>query len=147
MKKTILTIATTAMFITGAVFISCNTPTENLEDAKAKIEEAKEDLSDANQEYIKDLESFRTETDKTIETNKLSIADFKSRIDLEKKEAKADYTEKIEDLEKKNTDIKKRLDDYKAAGKENWEKFKTQFTQDMENLGQAFLDLSYYNVK
>lgn len=147
MKKTILTIATTAIFITGAVFISCNTPTENLEDAKEKIEDAKKDLSEANQEYIKDMENFKTETDKTIETNNLSIADFKSRIELEKKEAKADYIKKIEDLEKKNTDIKKRLDDYKAAGKESWEIFKAQFTRDMENLGQAFLDLSYYNVK
>lgn len=140
MKKTILTIATTAMIITGAAFISCNTPTENLEDAKAKYEEA-------NHEYIKDMEKFRTETNKAIETNNLSIAEFKSRIELEKKEAKADYIKKIDDLEKKNTDIKKRLDDYKAAGKESWEKFKEEFIKDMENLGQAFIDLSYYNVK
>lgn len=147
MKKRILTIATAAILITGAVFTSCNTPTENLEDAKANVEDAKDDLIDANQEYIKDMENFKTETDKTIETNILSIAAFKSRIEIEKKEAKAEYIKKIDELEKKNTDIKKRIDDYNAAGKENWENFKAEFNHDMENLGQAFYDLSHNNVK
>ena len=50
-------------------------------------------------------------------------------------------------MEQKNTDLKRRLDDYKQDGKENWEKFKIEFNRDMDELGKAFKDLTVKNVK
>lgn len=43
--------------------------------------------------------------------------------------------------------MKKKMDDYNMDGKENWEKFKTEFNHDMDELGQAFKDLTVNNVK
>ena len=54
---------------------------------------------------------------------------------------------KIDELEQKNSELKKRLDDYKADGKEKWEKFKAEFSHDMDELGKAFKDLTVKNVK
>ena len=39
------------------------------------------------------------------------------------------------------------MSDYKADGKENWEKFKAEFGHDMDELGNAFRDLTVKNVK
>ncbi|MFN0047523.1 MAG: hypothetical protein ACKVOU_00200 [Cytophagales bacterium] len=43
--------------------------------------------------------------------------------------------------------MKKKMDDYKEDGKENWEKFKTEFNHDMDEIGNAFKDLTVKNVK
>lgn len=45
---------------------------------------------------------------------------------------------KITVLEQKNSDLKKKLDDYKVEDKEQWEKFKVEFSKDMNDLGTAF---------
>ena len=68
-------------------------------------------------------------------------------MENEKQDAKEDYKKKINELEQKNSDIKKRMDDYKAGSKEEWEKFKSEFNHDMQELGQAFLDFNIRNIK
>ena len=39
------------------------------------------------------------------------------------------------------------MEDYKADSKENWESFKTEFNHDMDELGNAFRDLTIDNKK
>ena len=43
--------------------------------------------------------------------------------------------------------MKKKLEDYQAEGKDSWETFKTEFSHDMDALGNAFKDLTVNNVK
>ena len=43
---------------------------------------------------------------------------------------------------KKNTDMKKKIDDFKADGKEKWELFKTDFNNGMNNIEQSLKDLT-----
>ncbi|MBB6004375.1 peptidase M23 [Arcicella rosea] len=145
MKKTILLI--TAFTLTTAFFTSCNSPEKKVENAQTEVVEANKDLIDANQAYLDDVESYKVTTAERIAANDKSIAEFKVRIDKEKKEAKADYLEKLTKLEQKNTDLKKKMDDYKDDGKENWDKFKAEFNHDMDELGEAFKDLTVNNVK
>lgn len=146
MKKSILVLLVFTV-ITGAIFTSCRTPAQKVENAQNNVTEANKDLDKANQEYLADIEKFRKETADKIAANDKSIAEFKARIENDKKDAKADYNKKIAELEQKNSDMKKKLDDYKAEGKESWEKFKTEFSHDMEELGNAFRDLTVKNVK
>jgi hypothetical protein len=73
--------------------------------------------------------------------------EFKTRIASDKKEAKADYNKRIAELEQKNSDMKKKLDDYKADGKDKWEQFKKDFSRDMDDLGNAFKDLTTKKTK
>jgi chromosome segregation ATPase len=93
------------------------------------------------------METYRKETEAKIAANNESIAAFNARIDSKKAEAKTDYKNRIAELENKNTDMKKRLDEYKADGKDNWEIFKLEFSRDMEELGKAFKDLTVTNTK
>lgn len=137
MKNSILAL-TVCTFIAGSFLTSCTTPAEKVENAQTNVEEAKKDLSLANQEYLVEIENYRKEEALKITANEQSIADFKTRVAKEKKDVKADYEKQIAELEQKNSDMKKKLDDYKANSKEEWVKFKTEFGADMNNLGQAF---------
>jgi preprotein translocase subunit SecF len=146
MKKTILAFTATTL-IASAILISCNTPSEKVENAETNVAEANADLNKANEEYIADVENYKKETADKIAANNKSIEEFNARIEHEKKEAKADYKKKIAELEQKNSDMKKKMDDYKVEGKEKWETFKAEFSHDMDELGKAFTDLTVNNVK
>jgi DNA repair exonuclease SbcCD ATPase subunit len=146
MKKSILMFVA-SLCISSSVFTSCNTSSEKLENAKSDVKDAKEDLHDANEEYLVDVENYKKETADKISANNQSIAEFKARKASDKKEAREEYNEKIAKLEAKNSDMQKKMDDYKTEGKENWEKFKTEFSHDMDELGNAFKDLTVNNVK
>src|SRR5581483_12147060 len=138
MKKIILSAITCSiinLFLSG-----CNTPTEKLENAKEKANEANSNLDKANLDYKTDVENYRKETTAKIAANDKSIADFKARIESDKQDAKNDYNKKVAELEQKNTDMKKKMDDYQLAGKEKWELFKVEFSHSMDELAKAFKD-------
>lgn len=134
-------------FVAGVVLTSCNTPAQKVENAEDNVAQAHDALDKANKEYEADMESYRMETADKIAINQKNIADFKARIEHEKKDAQAAYRKKVAALEQKNSDLKMKLDNYKAEGKENWRKFKIEFNRDMEELGIAFKDLTVKNVK
>ncbi|MBK8653051.1 MAG: hypothetical protein IPN20_03870 [Haliscomenobacter sp.] len=115
-----------------------------MENAEADVVEAKDDLVQAQQDYLDDVENYRQQTAEKVAHNQ-SIADFNARIETEKAEAKADYKMKIAELEKKNSDLKMKLDNYKVESKDQWETFKTEFTRDMDQLGEALRDLTVKN--
>jgi len=146
MKKSIL-VFTSVTLLSGMVFLGCESSSEKVDTAEQAVTDANNELDQANQEYLADIENYRTETSSKIEANNQSIADFNLRIAKEKKEVKEDYKKKIAELESKNSDMKKKMDEYKADGKEKWEAFKTEFSHDMDELGAAFKDLTVKNVK
>ncbi len=133
--------------IGSSVLIGCKSSADKVESAQEDVKEAKENLTDANNAYLTDLENYRKEEAEKIAANNASVEKFKARIIHDKTTATADYEKRITELEKKNTDMKKKLDDYKADSKESWEQFKTEFNHDMDELGVAFKDLTVKNVK
>ncbi len=144
MKKSLL-LLTVSVFITATLLTSCNSSAEKVENAENDVLDAEKALEIANAEYLSDVENYRIETRDRIEANNQSIIEFNARIENEKKEAKAEYKKQIAELEQKNTDMEKRMDDYKADSKENWEKFKEEFNNDMIALGEAFKNLTVKN--
>ena len=136
MKNSMLALAV-GTFIAGTLLTSCNTPAEKVEKAQDNVTEAKKDLADAKRDYMADVENYRKETEITIRTNEEVIADFKTKAAKEKKAVRADYEKQIAVLEQKNADMKLRLKAFNADSKEHWEKFRTEFGADMNNLGKA----------
>jgi chromosome segregation ATPase len=146
MKKSMLAILASAV-LTGAIFTSCNSSTEKVENAEENLKEANQELNKANEAYLLEIENYRKETAAKYETNRQSIIEFEARIASEKKEVREEYQKKIAELEQKDTDTRKKLDNYKAISKEEWEKFKAEFSHDMEELGKAYSDLTKKNIK
>jgi len=95
---------------------------------------------------MEDVVNYRKETANKIAENELRIAEFTSKIENEKEEAKVDYRKKITELKQKNNEMKLRMDDYEVDGKERWNMFKTEFSHDMDELGKAFKDLVIKNT-
>lgn len=146
MKLSIITLSAFSLLTLGT-FNGCNTPAEKVENAENKVAEANKDLVKANEEYLADIAKFKAETDEKTAANAKALAEFKLRVATEKKETREAYNKKIAELEKKDSDLKKRLADYKANGKDNWQIFKAEFSRDMDELGKAFKDLTVKNVK
>ena len=132
--------------IAGAILTSCNTSAERVENAQENVIQANKDLDQANQEYLADIENYRLETASRIEANEQAIADFNAGLEHERKAVRAEHKKKIAELEQKNREMKKKLEEYKAEGKENWEIFKAEFSHDMDELGKAFKNLTVKNV-
>lgn len=141
MKASILTIGIFSMTMIFTV-ASCSSSAENVDDAKDQVNEANEELEKANEAYEADMEDYKRISEEKIATNQKSIEDFNKKISAEKKEAKADYEKRIAELEAQNNSMKKRMEDYQAEGKEQWEIFKTDFNRDMDELGEALKNLT-----
>lgn len=144
MKKTILAFALAA-FMAGTIStVNGQEPDnksvkarENLKDAKKDEVSAKKDLKEAQKDSASEYQKYRKEQDIKFTDHQKSIADFKARIAKEKAENKSQYEKKLAVLEQKNTDLKKRLDDYKEAGKDKWSAFTNKFNHDMDELGTS----------
>jgi len=141
MKKSIFVFSALAL-MAATTLTNCNSPARKNVEAQTEEEADKNDFPKAKEEYLTDIDSYRKNMDDKITANKRSIADLKARIKDQKREAAADYKTKINDLEQKNNDMKKRIDEYTIEGKEKWEKFKTEFDRDMDELGKSLKDLT-----
>jgi hypothetical protein len=145
--KTIIKSLSVFAALSTAVVTSCNSPEQKVENAQDNVTQANKDLDTANKEYLADIESYRKQTAERIAANQKSSDEFNAQIESDKKDAREEYKKKIDVLEQKNTDMKKTMDDYKADGKEKWETFKKEFSQSMDNLGQAFKNLTSKDPK
>jgi chromosome segregation ATPase len=146
MKRTILTMAALT-FMIGAFLTGCTSSEQKVKDAEEDVAEANEALNEANQEYMDDMANFREETNRKSISNDQMIAELKTRMAKEKASVKADYQTKINDLEARNNELKQRLADYNEEGKDNWDRFKTEFARDMDALGQALHDFGTNSKK
>jgi len=142
-KNTIINIAIGFSF---ALFTSCNTPAEKVDKAENDVAKANQDLENANKEYQADVAKYKVETDEKIAANQKSLQEFNARIANEKAATKDAYKKRVAELEQKELDLKKKMDDYKMNGEENWIIFKTEFNRDMEELGKALKDLTVKNT-
>ncbi len=140
MKKTVLVL--TIVGLTSVVtFTGCDSPAQKVENAQNNVTEANKSLDKANADYQTDIDNYRKQTADKIAANNKSYADFKERMEKEKKNIKADNQKKLDAIEQKNSDLQKKMDDFKASTKENWEAFQSDFNRQMDGLAQDFKDL------
>ena len=139
--KNLILILVVIIFITGTLLSGCKSSAEKVDNAKEKMLEAKDKVVEAQQELnhaLQDsIQQFKKESEEKIIAYEKSIAELKARIAKENKENKIIYEKKLADLEQRNTDLKKKLDAYKAEGKDKWMSFKNEFNHDIEELGKA----------
>jgi hypothetical protein len=146
MKKGIISLAAFTL-ISGAILTSCNSASENVADAQENVDQANKDLAQANQEYLADVEKYRQETAVRIAANEESIKEFNARMAKDKRAATAEHKKRVADLEQKNREMKTRMENFKEDGKDKWLIFKAEFNHDMDEMGNAFKDLTVKNVK
>ena len=153
MKNSILTLMSIVL-LTVAILCGCQSTAKKVENAEDKVQDAQKDLAEsktdlyyARLDTISNYEQFKIEAENIIIAQEKGITDFKARLASEKQEINADYDKKLVELEKKNKELKIKLADLKDDGQNKWVSFKNEFNHDMNELGNAFKDLTVENTK
>jgi outer membrane murein-binding lipoprotein Lpp len=152
MKKTLFTLVITT-FMAGTVLTGCQNTSKKEEAAQDNVEDARENLDDAKEELTEarkaateeEWNAFKASTNATITENEMRIAEMKASMRKTGKSIDEEYAQKIDALEQKNNDIKATIKTYKNDSSSDWESFKQEYNRDMDELGEAFKNLTVDN--
>ncbi len=155
MKNLKFIIFTLALSSLGILGLGCQSPAEKVDNAKANVAEAKEDLKevvkDANAQMVKTANEeewrlFKNETELKIKDTENQIAQLKAKMKSSGRTMDAVYSKQIENLEVKIVNMKERVSSYEKT-QSDWESFKREFNHDMDELGKALNDLTVNNKR
>jgi len=135
--KNIYLIISVILLIAGSVFTGCN----NRDDTKEKVEEANKAMIEAQAQFEKEWQQFKTDAELKIDANQKLIDDLKAAMKTTTTKFKAKYENQVLTLEQKNIELRKQLNDYKYAGKDNWEEFKKDFNSEVDTVVVALDDI------
>jgi hypothetical protein len=135
MKSRIIRLTTAALII-GSICTSCN-PQQRKTDEAQMLNDSMEhphNIADTLNVERQDWEKFKTDAEAQLIRNQDTIAAYKSRAQRGAAKLKARYNQRIAKLDEENIQLKKRIDEYKEEGKANWDKFKLNFSNDLDTL-------------
>jgi hypothetical protein len=135
--KNIYLIITVTLLIAGSVFTGCN----NRDDTKQKVDEANKAMIEAQAQFEKEWQQYKTDAELKIDANQKQIDELKAAMKSTSSKFKAKYENQVLTLEQKNIELKKNLNNYKYAGKENWEEFKNNFNSEVDTVVVALEDI------
>jgi hypothetical protein len=152
MRALKLSIAIIIGCVSLALLIGCSrTAEQKVADAKANAIATKQDVnaavadaraneqqSAAREEWL----TFKSEAKAKVAANEKIIATYKARMTEADGNLRAEYDKKMDALDKKNKELRISLDDYHDSGKVAWERFKSGFDKDMDELGAALTDFT-----
>lgn len=128
-------------FVMGIFITGCSTPAERVED-----EEGMTDDDDATEtSYRDDIENYRLESSEELSDYEERINEMKETNDY--RNAVNNYNTRVDELERQNRELREKLDDYEDDGESGWQRFKTEFSHDMKELGNSIKNIGVNNVK
>jgi septal ring factor EnvC (AmiA/AmiB activator) len=136
MKKSIF-VFTTITIMFAFVALSCDRSSDKVERAQTSVIEAEKDLSIAKTEIEADARIYRNEMANEIKKNNTAISNIKQKIQNETSETRAAHEVRIAELERTNNDLKRQIDNYRVTNRDNWNTFKNDFSDSMDNLGNS----------
>jgi hypothetical protein len=140
-QKTLLRSASVSIILIASVFMSCNN-TPKTESNQTIVKDTIPKIDTTNTINTTDMDTYKEKMNDTLATIDKKIDEFKAKLKKDGKEAKKEYKEAVADLEQKGKELKKKLDEYSDKGKDKWEKFKKDFSNDMDSLGKHIKELT-----
>ena len=134
MKNKIFTLAAIGC-MAGIFFVGCEKTPEQ------KVEKANQELKDAKADYRAEWQKYKTDSEEQIMANENRIDAFKAKMEKADRKTKAKYNKAVAELKQKNRDLKRKLEEYKDEGESKWREFKTNFSHDMDGVGNTMKDL------
>lgn len=138
--------------MTLALIAGCSkSSNQQMKDAKADVSTARQSMKDAavdvqaaaREEWLK----FKNECETRIAANDKIVAEYKAKMADASDKRREQYDKRIDALEAKNKELRTKLYEYQDGGKTEWEKFHSEFSRDMDELGTAFKDFTVDNTK
>jgi len=128
-------------FITIFGMSNCkNSPADKaqkVENARENLNTAEQDLHAAVVDSTNEYDRYKMESEAKLKENDLKIAQLKANLKSDKAEIRTKYENELTSLENKNAKLRTSIADYKETDKNKWEKFKSNFNQDLDELGQS----------
>ncbi len=106
----------------------------NRENAKDNVKQANQYMMDVQAQTEKEWQQFDIDAKSKIDANQKNLDDFKEAMKKTSTKFKAKYENKVLTLEQKNIELKKQLNEYQYKGKDNWEKFKPRFNNNLDSV-------------
>ncbi|MCB2092314.1 MAG: hypothetical protein KDF58_12760 [Alphaproteobacteria bacterium] len=149
MKKIIFILVVATTFIAGIAITGCQSSTQKEEEGTGMMndndtQEGMNPMHEMNN--TEEWEVFKSESEAKIKDIEIRIAELKVQMDKKGTALDEIYAKRIDTLEQKIKDLKKKMENF-DNGQSDWESFKREFNHDMDELGQAFKDLTVNNEK
>ena len=141
MKKLFYSLAVTMLLAAGIVFTSCNTGNRE--------NKTNENVEEIQQERIATAEEwaeFKSESERKIMENEARIVELKQKMMEPGVGLDSLRQNRIERLEERNNELRVKIRTYEDD-KSDWDSFKREFNHDMDEIGDAFEDLTIDNKK
>ena len=136
-----------AGLIVAAMLPGCNSPSKKVENAQENLDQAEQELDQHQKDSILEFLAFKKASEDRISDNEKMIESFKARMATDRTQMKETDQKIIDELEQKNINMRKKIDEYKEKGKDEWEAFKVGFNHDLDELGNAIKALKVKNTK
>jgi chromosome segregation ATPase len=152
MKSTIYSMVFTAL--SAVLFTACQPSTDQQDQTQAEVETVKQELQDVKDDTkqnavslanAEELKAYRSNSQTTIDNYETRIAQLNEEIKRSDRKENADYILKIQALEQRNKELKTKMD-YYETNQSDWVSFKTEYDNNIDELGQALKDLTL-NIK
>jgi hypothetical protein len=153
MKKIIYTLAVATTFMAGTIFTSCQTSDNRDGDGHEMMNNTQQGMEAMHEGLNNDMskmasadewKTFKLESELKINNNEIHIKELTEKMNKPGTTLDPLYAKKIANLEQKNKDLRVKLDAYETS-QSDWETFKREFNHDMDELGQAFKDITVDN--
>lgn len=150
MKKHILKLVVLMSFM-GLLLVSCNNSPKakegELENAQEDVVDAEAALQQSKLDSVADYNTFKSSIELKLDENQRQIEEMKVTINASKDSNKAMYEEQLAKLEAKNAALKAKIQNYEQGPAEEWELFKVEFNNDMDDLGKSISNMAARNMK
>ncbi|HMB61505.1 MAG TPA: hypothetical protein VKN36_00430 [Eudoraea sp.] len=152
MKKTIFILSVASVFTLGTFFISCKTAAqknvakkENVDEAKADLKTAQNEVIIQNAENAEEWNAFKMESKTRVSDNNKRIAELKVKMNEPGTNLDEAYAKRISNLEQKNNEMDISLQTFENSKSSDWQIFKRDFNQGMDDIGQSLKDIVVKN--
>lgn len=122
----------------GIFFAGCE---NNRDNARDEVEDANQDMIDAQYQFDKEWQEFKRDAEVRIDENEKKIAEFKESMKSTSANFKSKYENEVLTLEQNNIQLRKKLNDYKYEGRDNWNEFKRDFNHEIDTVVDSLNDI------
>ncbi|MBS1625557.1 MAG: hypothetical protein JST83_16135 [Bacteroidetes bacterium] len=137
MKSRIIHLATMAL-IASAILAACDRQPRKTAELQ-RINDSMEhphNYADTFNADRQDWENFKIEARARLKQNEDSLQNISDRIGKAGEKLRAGYDQKMITLRARNNELKDRLESYTDEGRDNWDKFKLSFNNDMDSISR-----------
>jgi ABC-type Fe3+-citrate transport system substrate-binding protein len=135
LKNSIFIIA--SFIVSTFIITSCDKSSQNQEQTERSLVEANREMDISRNEVIAEIQTFRIEMAGKIMENNRSIAEIKKKINKDDTSSEKINEARIAELQSESRELKRIIDNYNDLSRHNWDKFKSDFTGEMNDLGQS----------